>query len=224
MPTPYGMRTPLLARLMRRPFEWFARAVLRVWCPLKVEGGEYLPQLPFIICSNHNSHMDCVVLMTAAGASFRHFAMLAASDYFFRSAFVFNFFSAMVTMIPVDRSPHAENFRRSLSMCRAFVGNRPRGLILFPEGTRSRSGAIGPFRRGASLFAAQLGVPVVPAHVTGTREALPVGSFFPKRHSVSVRFARPVYPPDGGSREQSRRVLDTARERILSLEAQANGA
>jgi 1-acyl-sn-glycerol-3-phosphate acyltransferase len=217
MTTAQGLREPLLASVTRPAFERFARSVFRVWCPLHVEGREHLPKLPFIICSNHSSHMDSVVLIAAAGFPFTRFAMLAASDYFFRNAIVFSWFASMVRIIPLDRAASPEAFQRTLALCRDFTADGRNGLIFFPEGTRSRAGVMGPFRRGAALFAAELGLPVVPAHIQGTGDALPIGHVFPRRRPVYVRFARPLQPPRTSVPEERDSFLKEMRGRILAL-------
>ena len=77
-------------------------------------------------------------------------------------------------------------------MCEKFL-QRPQGnLILYPEGTRSGSGEIQTFKKGAGLFAVELGVPVVPAHIGGARTILPKGKFLPRPGTVTVRFGEPI--------------------------------
>jgi 1-acyl-sn-glycerol-3-phosphate acyltransferase len=72
-------------------------------------------------------------------------------------------------------------------MCEKFL-QRPQGnLILYPEGTRSASGEIQTFKKGAGLFAVELGVPVVPAHIGGARAILPKGRFLPRPGAGSHR-------------------------------------
>jgi 1-acyl-sn-glycerol-3-phosphate acyltransferase/long-chain acyl-CoA synthetase len=224
MKQPEGFWTPVFSPVTRPLFELFARSVFRLWCPLRIEGREHLPPLPFIICGNHNSHMDSVALLAASGYRFDRFAMLAATDYFYRNALVFRWFAGMVRLLPLPRSASPAALRRTVSLCRGFIEDGSHGLILFPEGTRSRTGVMGPFRRGASFLAARLGVPVVPAHIEGTGGALPVGGFLPRPRQVCVRFAPPVFPGDARSPSGRDRLLSEMRDRICSLEARANGS
>ena len=77
-------------------------------------------------------------------------------------------------------------------MCEKFL-QRPQGnLILYPEGTRSGSGEIRTFKKGAGLFAVELGVPVVPAHIGGARNILAKGQLLPRPGAVTVRFGEPI--------------------------------
>jgi len=65
-------------------------------------------------------------------------------------------------------------------------------LLLFPEGTRSPSGEIGPFKRGVGLLAVELGVPVVPVCLDGLARVLPKGRWPPRPGRVTVRFGAPL--------------------------------
>jgi 1-acyl-sn-glycerol-3-phosphate acyltransferase len=99
-------------------------------------------------------------------------------------------------------------------------------VIVFPEGTRSRDGQIGDFRRGAARLAAAAGAPLVPAGISGTRALLPPGGpgcaggpDRPRRAIVTVRFGPPVFV--GAVCADPADALDDAtaeaRERVVAL-------
>lgn len=70
-------------------------------------------------------------------------------------------------------------------------------LLLFPEGTRSRDGRIGPLKGGLRMIAERAGVPVVPVLVDGAYRVWPKGRLFPRlRGRVYIRFGKPL-PTDG---------------------------
>jgi 1-acyl-sn-glycerol-3-phosphate acyltransferase/long-chain acyl-CoA synthetase len=173
-------------------FQAFCRAFFSYYCRLTVAGQQHLPRLPFIICSNHTSHIDSAVLMTASGLPFSTFALLGASDYFFNSRRTRFLVSRFMNVIPIDRHAQHNSLRRSLAMCKEFLHQRRGNLILYPEGTRSRDGEIQIFKRGTGLFAVDLGVPVVPAHIEGARNILAKGKFMPRPGAITVRFGAPV--------------------------------
>ena len=77
-------------------------------------------------------------------------------------------------------------------MCAGFLQRTHGNLILFPEGTRSRDGEIQTFKRGAGLFAVDLGVPIVPAHIDGAHNVLAKGNLMPRPGPVAVRFGEPI--------------------------------
>ncbi len=173
-------------------FQAFCRAFFICYCRLTVVGQDHLPVSPFIICSNHTSHIDSAVLMTASGLPFSAFALLGASDYFFDSWKARFLVSRFMNVIPIDRQARPKLLRRSLAMCAEFLQRTRGNLILYPEGTRSRDGEIQTFKRGAGLFAVDLGVPIVPAHIDGAHNVLAKGNLMPRPGPVAVRFGEPI--------------------------------
>jgi 1-acyl-sn-glycerol-3-phosphate acyltransferase len=173
-------------------FQAFCRGFFFCYCRLTVEGRDRLPASPFIICSNHTSHIDSAVLMTASARPFSTFALLGASDYFFDSRRVRFVVSRFMNVIPVDRHAQPKSLGRSLAMCDEFLQRTHGNLILYPEGTRSSSGEMQAFKKGAGLFAVALGVPVVPAYIEGAHKILAKGKNLPRLGAVTVRFGEPV--------------------------------
>src|SRR5271156_1129734 len=167
-------------------FQAFCRMFFLCYCRLTVSGQRHLPPSPFIICSNHTSHIDSAVLMTASGLPFSAFAMLGASDYFFDSWRRKFLVSRFMNVIPIDRRAQPKSLQRCLAMCGDFL--RHGNLILYPEGTRSPDGEMHSFKRGVGMFAVDLGVPIVPALIEGAHHVLPKGEFMPRPRAVRVRF------------------------------------
>ena len=173
-------------------FQAFCRVFFTYYCRLTVVGQDHLPASPFIICSNHTSHIDSAVLMTASGLPFSAFALLGASDYFFDSWRARFLVSRFMNVIPIDRQAQPKSLRRSLAMCAEFLQRTHGNLILYPEGTRSRDGEIRPFKRGAGLFAVDPAVSVVPARIEGAHKILAKGKVMPRPGPVMVRFGEPI--------------------------------
>jgi 1-acyl-sn-glycerol-3-phosphate acyltransferase len=114
-------------------FQAFCRVFFIYYCRLTVAGKDHLPASPFIICSNHTSHIDSAVLMTASGLPFSAFAMLGASDYFFDSWRTRFLVSRFMNVIPIDRHGQHKSLRRSLTMCEEFLQRMQGNLILYPK-------------------------------------------------------------------------------------------
>jgi len=210
-----------------RMFESFCRKFFASYCPLTVEGRHHLPDKPFLLCSNHSSHIDSAALMTASGRSFSSFALLGASDYFFHSRRVRWSVAPLMNVIPIERRPGPKSLAACLTICRRFLEQTGGGLILYPEGTRSRDGEMQTFKTGAGLFAIELGVPLVPAHIEGTHRILPKGQSVPRSRPLTVRFGEAIelamLPWDGESIRHQRRfaVEKLARNiRLLSFGCQ----
>ena len=202
-------------------FEGFCRKFFKWYCPLAVEGRHLLPDGPFLLCSNHTSHADSAALMTATGRSFRSFALIGASDYFFRSRRVRWLVSPLMNVIPIAREPGPKALSACLATCRRFIQQTGGSLILYPEGTRSPNGEMRTFKPGAALFTIDLGLPVVPAYVEGTHRILPKGCSVPRVGPVTVRFgeslafARPK--PGELPREQRRHIVEQLTRSIRML-------
>ena len=69
--------------------------------------------------------------------------------------------------------------------------------MIFPEGTLSRTGNIGTFKKGAAILAIDATVPIVPAYVDGLYEVFPRFRRIPRRHSASITFGDPLSPQPG---------------------------
>jgi 1-acyl-sn-glycerol-3-phosphate acyltransferase len=159
--------------------------------------------------------------MTASGRDFRSFAMIGASDYFFRSRRLRWAVSPLMNVIPIDREPGAKSLSACLATCRQFMQQTGGSLILYPEGTRSQDGKVQPFKSGAALFAIELDVRVVPAYIEGTHHILPKGQYVPRAGPVTVRFGEPIelarLQPGELPRERRHRALEQLAQSIRML-------
>lgn len=194
-------------------FEAFCRTFFTVYCPLRVEGQHQLPSERFLLCSNHSSHADSAVLMTASGRSFREFALLGASDYFFRSFRMRRLLSALMNVIPIERQPRARSLSTCVTECRRFLEREGRVLILYPEGTRSTDGEMREFKTGVGWLASELRIPIVPAYIEGTHRILAKGQSLPRPYPVTVRFGEAfswetVFSRGEPLREQRRAIAE----------------
>lgn len=209
-------------------FQAFCKMFFFGYCPLTVEGRERLPVPPFILCSNHTSHIDSAVLMTASGLPFITFAMLGASDYFFDSRKVKFVVSRFMNVIPINRQARHNSLQRSLAMCGEFLQRTRGNLILYPEGTRSCDGEMQTFKKGAGLFVVELGVPVVPAYIEGSHPILAKGKLLPRPRRLVVRFGEPLVFESNRSdhlrdRELRKAAVELLEQRIRELSQKTPG-
>lgn len=86
-------------------------------------------------------------------------------------------------------------------------------VILFPEGTRSGDGELGPLKPGIAVLAARAGVPLVPAGIAGTFEAWPRSQFLPRAHPLRVHYGPPISPEEIAGMDPLA-VTDLIRDRI----------
>jgi len=216
------MRRAFRSQALRYGFEAFARVLFQCYVRLDVAPGEPLPQQPFLLCSNHSSHLDSAALMVASGLPFDAFRLLAAADYFDPSSPGGRLTHAMLNIVAVDRtSGRGVRLRHTVSECRTLVRTHRSCFIAFPEGTRSTTNGLLPFKRGPALLAVALGVPVVPAYIDGAARALPKGRWLLRPGHISVRFGPAIVPSEWadarGQRARSAYVIRELERRIADL-------
>jgi long-chain acyl-CoA synthetase len=178
-------------------FRFGARVFYRTVFQLSATGVENLPTTgPFILAANHQSHLDSAAILSSLKGRARNLHVLGAKDYFFDSYVKGWFVATFLNVLPFDR--HGD-FVRSLGLSQRAV-QLGRSLLIFPEGTRSRTGEIQPFKPGLGFLALELGVPVVPVYIDGTYRAMPKGQRLPKPTPVRVFFGDAISVDDYQSR------------------------
>ncbi len=177
--------------------------------PFVVDGTQHLSGLspPLLLVANHASHLDAVSILRALPAHLRRrTAVAAAADTFFTSRLLGGVVSLVLCAFPFSRTGRT---RESLESC-GMLADDGWSVLVFPEGTRSLTGGMGPFRGGIGVLALGLRAPVVPISVTGTFELLPKGARRPGRGPVSVWFGPPVELPAGVEHEQATALIEDA--------------
>lgn len=173
----------------------------------KVVGAGHLEELelPVIICPTHASHFDFSAMRLALGPRVRRrLSAAAAADYFTISRKRW-FFAAWLGSFAFKRTGKGDDsFAAAAGLLEAGWN-----VLIFPEGTRSMTGEIAPFRGGAALLALSTGRQVLPVRIVGIAAVLPKGARRPRRAPVEVRFGAPMRPLPG----------EHAREFAARLEA-----
>jgi long-chain acyl-CoA synthetase len=192
--------------------------ILSIFCRPKVKGLENLRGVnpPVIFIANHSSHIDTPLLLKALPHRFRCRLSPAVRENFFREYFLpsgdrffmrllhFCGYMALVTFFHVYPFSPA-TFRRSFTYTGELIEKNYCPLI-FPEGHRTETGEIIPFKDGIGHLALGTGVPIVPVRLKGTFGILPPGASFPKRGDVSVHIGKP-YMFSGGEPKAIARKL-----------------
>jgi 1-acyl-sn-glycerol-3-phosphate acyltransferase len=179
----------------------------------RVAGRENLPQgRGAVFCANHQSNVDPPVLFRAVHPRLRvlykreidRIPLLARA---FR----------MAGFIPIDRH-NKEAAMRSIEKG-ADTLRAGRSILIFPEGTRSKTDHLLPFKKGGFRMAIKAGAPVVPVAISGGRAAMVRGSFIIRPVTFTIRIGRPVETRDVDV--ESRDVLiEKVRHEIATLLAQ----
>lgn len=179
--------------------DWWAHRILRdAKVELVVEGREHAEGTePFVVMSNHQSLYDVPVLFCAMPGRIR---MVAKAELF--KVPIWGKAMLASGFIRIDRSDRAEavaSLRAGSSMLKA--GTR---IWIAPEGTRSPTGALGPFKSGGFRMALETGTRILPVGIDGTRRTLPAhGTAVRLGHRTVVTILPPIDPrPYGESRRK----------------------
>ena len=168
------------------------------------------------ITSNHISHLDGPIVFDALGLDVKAIVK--------KEIFGWPFFGRVLKeagFVAVDRS---DRMQASLAIDATAASLRAGNTFLvFPEGTRSRSGQLGTFKKGAFVAAIAARSRVVPVAVHGTRELMPRGGFRIRPGTVRVRVLDPV---DAGQYSYADRdlLVGEVRERIAAALAELGAA
>lgn len=182
---------------MIKPLSWFSKIVLapvvRLLFVKEVRGWENVPKGNFILASNHLSHLD--IIMSGFVAVPRRFTYLGQIDeYEGFAALLRDFVYAIGEVIKVDRK--SEKSRKlALEEC---VKRIKRGdvLVIYPEGTRSRTGKLQEGKPGVAKIYLKTGVPILPLAIKGTFELLPPGGKLKIKRIIRLNIGKPLTFPE----------------------------
>ena len=195
----------LPARFVReRLMQFVLNPVMDYYAARRATGREKLTALkgPVILVANHSSHMDTPVILSALPRRLRkRTAVAAAADYFYTNRLVASLVSLFFNTVPIERKGGGGLSKNGSHLDTLLDDGW--NLLLYPEGTRARSGVPGRVRRGAAVLAAAHNLSIIPIRVTGTADAMPPGRRWPKRlrrgplshrHRIEVSFGEPIPP------------------------------
>jgi len=181
--------------------KWWARQQLWLFgASWNSAGWENVPeeirngQQSAIFMSNHQSLLDPPLLMGAIPVP----AVYIAKKELKRAPFI-GWAMMAAGMIFIDRG-NSEKAAISLTKAAEQIASG-KNVVIFPEGTRTKDGRIGKFKKGGFALAIKAGVPIVPVATLGCWEVLPRGTLRGRPGKVSVMFGRAVHPKDYPSRE-----------------------
>jgi 1-acyl-sn-glycerol-3-phosphate acyltransferase len=156
---------------------------------LKVEGAEFIQRnRAAVYAVNHTSNVEPPILFEALSSLFPRFSVLYKAELRKLPILVRAF--DLAGFIPLERGNREQSLPaidRAADALRAGTS-----FMIFPEGTRSRSGALLPFKKGGFIMALKAQAPIVPTAIVGAREAMKKGSPIIQPVTVTVRFGEPV--------------------------------
>jgi 1-acyl-sn-glycerol-3-phosphate acyltransferase len=185
---------PVSRRVVRWTSVRMMQLIARHYLDLRAAGTEHVPRRgPFIVVSNHTSHVDTGVLLAALQSRSVQVHPSAAGDYWFRSPLAGWPMRAVLAAVPFDRK--SRRIPQALALP-AEILRSGHALIFYPEGSRSEDGRLQSFKSTVGLLALAASAPILPAYISGSHEALPKGKTLLRSHPVRIHFGAviPVEP------------------------------
>jgi 1-acyl-sn-glycerol-3-phosphate acyltransferase len=194
----------------------FAHRCARAWASLilkttgvrvSVKGLEHLePGRSYVFAANHQSIYDIPIVFTSIPFQLR----IVAKESLGRIPFMGWHLHRAGHLLVDRRNPGPDIVQKM----RRLVGESS-SLIVFPEGTRSRDGAVGRFKKGSFLVAMDAGLPVVPVSITNSRNVMRKGELMVCPGEVEVTIHPPV-PTAGVSKDDVLAFAERVRTAVAS--------
>lgn len=186
----------------------------------RVEGEEHI-QLDrgAVYCVNHSSNIEPPILYMSLSALHPKLKILYKAEI--HKLPVLSRAFDIVGFVPIER----QNRERSMLAIDAAAASLADGnsFIIFPEGTRSRTGTLQRFKKGGFIMAIRGRAPIVPVAIQGTRAAMQKGSPIIRPVTVSISFGPPIELEDTGL-EQRDRLIARTRTAVEGLMARGAAA
>lgn len=174
---------------------------------VRITGLENIqPGVPYVLCVNHQSHMDIPIVLASLPFQFR----FAAKKQLFRYPFL-GWHLRRSGHVPIDReNPHA-----AVKSLREAADTIKHGtpVVIFPEGGTSRDGSIKPFKGGGFMLATKSSAEAVPITIRKSRAVLVPKTYHVRSGSVEVIVGKPIASTGLSTTELANRV----REEILAM-------
>lgn len=179
---------------MNRALSWFCKIflqpIIRKILIKEVKGWENIPKGNFILAANHQSHLDEIA--TAYLCVPRRFHFIGQTDNFKGLGKILIYIFYFITgVIPIDRE--SEESRKKVIKEAIKVLKKGDILIIYPEGTRTRTGKMGEGKFGVARIFLKTGVPILPVAIEGTFEIMPPGKKPKIKKIVKINIGKPLH-------------------------------
>lgn len=193
---------------------WSKYVLLPTVVRVKVTGLEHIPKKqPVIFMPNHQSYFDIPALVGYIPGSYR---FIVKKEHF-RTP-ILGPYTRNAGHLSVDREAGFEA-HRTLEQAKEMI-RKGRSLMVFPEGTRSRTGLLGKFKRGGFAIAFSTGAPIVPVAITGSFGLLGKKVPLVTPGTIRIRVGKPIHIKAGeASRELYKSTMDHVRTEIEGMMA-----
>lgn len=197
-----------------RAVQWVVRIVCTFWLGYRARGVERLDREGgALLLMNHQSHLDPLLV----GAPMRRPISFLARDSLFRVPFV-GWVLRNAYVLPINREA------ATTAALREMLRRIEHGFLvgIFPEGTRSATGAVGELKPGFISVLKRSKAPMYPVGIAGAYQAFPRKAWFLRPGRIRVVFGEPV-PPETWERfgRDDAALIAFVREKLCDVQAQA---
>ena len=170
---------------------WSRSLCAIVFSSVKTHNKNRLTNLkePVIYCANHQSMYDVPALFLSSDKPIHFIAKKELKNIPFIGWYV-----TAAGMIFIDRS-NSEKAMKSMDKAGKLILSG-RNVVTFPEGTRSKDGKIGLFKRGSFIIAVRSNIKIVPVAIKGTSQINPSNNFTLRPAKIEINFGSPIVPGD----------------------------
>ncbi|MDR3252817.1 MAG: AMP-binding protein [Tannerella sp.] len=180
------------AGFVHRITNYIIKIILNTTYRYRGLGEQNIPEEPCIFVANHSSALDGVIITARMSLKTAQNTFLFAKEKYWRTRFA-RFMAGKNNIITMDIN---KNLRQSLQQM-SCVLQQGKNVIIFPEGTRSKTQSLNHFKETFAILSTELRVPVVPVIIEGSEKAtfrpIKIPRFFAR---IRVEFLKPVYPDD----------------------------
>ena len=195
------------------PGRWWAWFITRIFLlPVKVEGRENLePNQSFVFVANHQGAFDIFLVYGFLGRNFKWMMKHELN----RIPFV-GYACRKSHQIMVDKRGVGK-VRHTYEAARNTLAHGNCSVVVFPEGARTFTGLMGPFKKGAFALADELQLPVVPLTINGSFHVMPRMRdwHFVEWHPLSLTIHAPIYPVGHGP-QNVQATMNQAYDSVMS--------
>ncbi|HHT9109944.1 MAG TPA: lysophospholipid acyltransferase family protein [Candidatus Brocadiaceae bacterium] len=181
---------------------------------VEIHGLENIPRNePVVFISNHQSMMDIKLSLAFIPINFS----FISKDTIFRVPILGAYMTAS-GHIPIERTDDRKSYATLLTAVGKLTERK--SLLIFPEGTRSEDGQLGPFKRGISLIILKSGRRVIPMAIYGSNQFMPKRGWlsYPDKRYVRISFGKPLsFEESKTDREYTIYVTNKLRDEVSGL-------
>jgi 1-acyl-sn-glycerol-3-phosphate acyltransferase len=179
----------------------------------RIEGAEHIQrERAAVYAVNHTSNVEPPLLFDALKSLFPRLRILYKAELRKLPVLVRAF--DLAGFVPLERANRGQSLPAIEAAAAALRDGN--SFLIFPEGTRSRSGELLPFKKGGFIMALKGQAPIVPVAITGARHAMRKGSPWVEPVTVTIRFGQPVETA-GLSVDDRDTLMATVRDRIAGM-------